>query len=168
MSDAVAADLHGVLVAALRVDRAADLLAEDFQLIDSGGSFQVRGDHERALGAGEEHLGHFAAGGGLSGALQAGHEEDGGAGCDKGNLWIDRSHELDQFVVNQLDHDVGGPKGLDDFGADGLLLHFIAELARYFEVDVGFEEGGAYFTHHLGDVFLGDLSPTAQAAKNAG
>src|SRR4029077_18544871 len=46
MGDGVAANLDG-RAGVLAVDRHVDLFAEDFELVDGGGSLQVGGDQER-------------------------------------------------------------------------------------------------------------------------
>jgi hypothetical protein len=163
--DAIAADFHCVLVAALGVNGNTNLLADDFQLIDSRRALEVGGYQHGSLGFVEQHLGHLAASGGLAGALQSGHKQHGWPRCHKGNFRIDRAHESDKFVVDDFDHDLCGFERIDNLSADRLFLHLVAELFRDFEVDVGFEQGSADLAHHLGDVGLGDLSASAQTAK---
>ena len=167
-ADSVAADLHGVLVPALGVDGNADLLPDDFELVNRRRSLEVRRHQHRPLGPVQQHLGHLAARRGLARALQARHEQHGRPRRHKRNSRIDRPHEPHQLIMDDFNHDFGGLERVDDLGADRLLLHLVAELLGHFQVDVGLQQRGANLPHHLGHVGLGDLPPPPQPAENIG
>ena len=60
------------------VDMRADGLGDDLQLLARGGTVDVDRDEHGAVSALFEPSGEFAGGGGFTGTLQAGHEDDGG------------------------------------------------------------------------------------------
>ena len=103
------------------VDRHADLLAEHLELIDGGGPLQVGGDQQRLAAALAQHQGELAGRGRLALALQAAEHEDGRPILGEGDVRIDRPHQLDQFVVDDLDDLLAGVEGAQHFLADGAL-----------------------------------------------
>ena len=75
--DRVAANLQGIALGrVLAVDRHADLLADDLELIDGGRPLEVGGDEHRLDALLLEHPGELAAGGRLSASLQTAHHHD--------------------------------------------------------------------------------------------
>ncbi len=173
----VAADLDGVFVFTLGVDGRVSLLAEGVQLIDGGGTLQIGGDEEGIFALGFEVLGEFPAGSGFAGALEATEHDDGRRGGDEeaaggGGAGIAVfveddifSHQLNESVVDNLDHLLAGLDGRENFGADGFLGDFGDEGVDDIEVDIGFEEGGADFLHGVAHVGFGDFSFAGEVAK---
>ncbi len=74
--DSVAAHADGVLRAALGVKADVELLTEDLQLVDGRRPLQIRRYEHRPLALGLDLLGELRTGGGLTGTLQAGHQDD--------------------------------------------------------------------------------------------
>ena len=64
-------------------------------------------------------------------------------------------------------HDLltGGHR-VQDFGAQGLFLDGLHEVAGHVEVHVGFEERTAHFAQRFGDVFFGELALPAQVLES--
>ena len=60
------------------VELGVDGLGDDFELLAGGGAVDVDGDEQGAVAALFEPGGELAGGGGFAGALEAGHEDDGG------------------------------------------------------------------------------------------
>ena len=68
----------GDRVARLAEHRHADLAPEGAQLLDGGGALEVGADQQRVAALLLEPAGQLGRVGGLAGALQAGHQHDGG------------------------------------------------------------------------------------------
>ena len=77
VGDGVAADVDRSGRRRLAEDRDADLLAEDFELLDGGGALQVGGDEQRLAAALAQHQGELAGGGRFALTLQAAEHDDG-------------------------------------------------------------------------------------------
>ena len=102
------------------VDLGADGLGDDFELLAGGGAVDVDGDEHGAVAALFEPGGELAGGGGFAGALQAGHEDDGGGlggEFEAGGVGAEGGDEL---VADDFDDLLGGVEGGGDFGAEGL------------------------------------------------
>ncbi len=166
MLDAVAGDLDRVLGALIGVDRNADLLAEDAELFDSRGSLEVVGDQQGVAALRDEVLAELGGSGRFAGALQACQQDDRRPGRDEVDPRIHRPHELDQLVVDDLDHHLAGMEALDDLGADRLLADVLGELLDDVVVHVGFEQCLADVVHGVGDVGLGNPPPAGQRPED--
>ena len=92
-----------------------------------------------------EPQGELAAGGRFAGALEAAHHQDGRPVLEDRDLVIDRAHELDQLVEDDLDDLVGRVDASEHVLADGLGFDAGDEVVGDVEVDVGFEERPADF-----------------------
>ena len=111
--------------------------------------------------------GELAAGGGFAGALQTGHEDDGGrlrGEFEAGGVF---AKEGDQLVADDFDDLLGGRERGEDFRADGLDADLLDEVADDVEVDVGFEQGHADFAQGFGDVFFGERALAAEGLEGA-
>jgi hypothetical protein len=111
--------------------------------------------------------GQLARGGGLAGALQAGHENDSGrlgSKFEAGRIFAEHSNEL---VVHDLDHLFGGRESGEHFSADGLDANLLNEVADDVEIDVGFKQGDANFAQSFSDVFFSECALAAEGLKGA-
>ena len=77
-----------------------------------------------------------------------------GRSLAKWNVRIDRPHERDEFVVDDLDDLLAGIEGAQHFLADGALRDFGDEVLGDGEIDVGFEKGFAHLLHGLHGYWL--------------
>ena len=73
-----------------------------------------------------------------------------------GSIFGGLAQQLDQLVVDDLDHLLAGLDGLEHRGPGGLLGHLFAEGLGHFVVHVGFEQGLADLLHRLADVGFGN------------
>ena len=97
-----------------------DGFGDDFELLAGGGAVDVDRDQHGAVAALFEPGGELAGGGGFAGALQAGHEDDGGrlrGEFEAGRVFAE---EGDELVANDFDDLLGGRERGEDFSADGL------------------------------------------------
>ena len=114
-----------------------------------------------------EPLGELAGGGGFAGALEAGHEDDGGRlgrELEARGVVAERVHEL---VADDFDDLLGGVQRGRDFGAEGLGADVLDDFAGDVEVDVGLEEGDADGAEGVVDVFVGKGALAAQVFEAA-
>ena len=111
--------------------------------------------------------GELAGGGGFAGALQAGHEDDGGrlrGELEAGGVFAEDGDEL---VADDLDDLLGGREGGEHFGAEGFGADVLDEVADDVEVDVGLEEGDADLAQGFGDVLVGERALAAEGLEGA-
>ena len=101
------------------VEARLDLLGDDFELLARGGAVDVDRDEHGAVTALFEPGGELAGGGGFAGALQAGHENDGGRLGGEFEARRVFAEEGDQLVADDLDDLLGGRERGEDFSADG-------------------------------------------------
>ena len=160
--EGVAADVDGIGGRRFAVDRHADLLAEHFELIDGGGTLQVGGDQQRLAAALAQRQGELAGRGRFALTLQTAEHEDGRPILGEVEAGIDRPHEGDQLVVDDLEDLLAGIEGAQHFLADGALGDALDEIVGDGVVDVGVEQGLADFLHGLADVGFRDASAAAQ------
>ena len=149
------------------VDIGADRLGDDGELLAGGGAVDVDGDEHGAMAGLLEPLAELAAGGRLTGSLQAGHEDDAGR---LGALLEARgvlAEEVDELVVDDLDDLLGGAEGGGDLGAHRLVADVLDEFVDDGEVHVGFEQGETDLTDGLGDVLVGDGALATEVLKGA-
>ena len=149
------------------VEIGADGAGDDGELLARGGAVDVDGDEHGAVPGLLEPLGELAGGGGFTGALQAGHEDD--AGGLRGLLEARGvlAEDVDELVVDDLDDLLGGGEGGGDLGAEGAGADVLDELVDDGEVHVGFEQGEADLADGVGDVLVGDGAFAAEVLKGA-
>ena len=97
----------------LAEDRHADLLADDLELLDGRRPLEVGGDEHRLAPLARQQPGQLAAGRRLARALQPAEHQDRRPGLLEPDRRIDRPHQLDQLVVDDLDDLLLGPDALD-------------------------------------------------------
>lgn len=129
---------------------------------------KVGGGEHDVLTAFFEVCGQFTACGRFSGTLKAAHHDDGGAGLDVHDVGIDRPHQVDEMIVDDLDHLLAGLQGGEYLGADGLFHDVIAEFFDNIVVHIGFEKGRADFLHGLADVGFRDFAATGEVSEDIG
>ncbi len=149
------------------VELGTDGGGDDFELLAGGGTVDVDGDEHGAVATLFEPGGELAGGGGFAGALEAGHEDDGGrlgGEFEAGGVGAEGGDEL---VADDFDDLLGGRKGGGDFGAEGFGADFFDEVAGHVEVDVGLEEGDADLAESFGDVLVGEGALAAEGLEGA-
>jgi hypothetical protein len=121
------------------VDGHLQRLAERLQLLDGGGPVDVAGDQRgRALLLGQQ-ASQLSAGGGLAGALQAGHQDHGGRAVRERELGAGLAHKAGQLLVHDLDDLLAGGEAVHHLRARGPLAYAVDEVLDDAEVDVGLE-----------------------------
>ena len=166
--DGVQSHLHGIGGPHLYVDRHIHLLAQYAQLLHSSGSEGVAGSQQGLFGLFLlEHLGQFGTECGLTRTVQTGHQDDAWFAYASGQVQFCRlaTHQLGQFVVNNLHHQLSRLHGGQHVLSQCLLLHVVGKRLRNFIVDVGVQQCAAHILQGLGHVYLGDAAFTFQYLK---
>ena len=168
--DRVAADLQGTALGRVfAVDRHADLLADDLELIDGGRSLQVGGDEHRLDALLLQHLREFAAGRRLAASLQTAHHQDRDPVPLDVQRMVDRAHQVDELVVDDADDLLARLERLQHLFADRLFGNPRDELLGDFIVDVGLEQGLTDLAQTVADIRIGQTAAVdkRQRAANA-
>ena len=163
--DAVARDLHHVLMPALGVHRDVELLTERLELVDRGWPVDVRGDEARLTALCLELSRELGRGRRLSRTLEPDHHHDGGRDRAQLQPFATLAEHRRELVIDDLHQLLGGRDRLELTDADCLLLDALEELAGQGEVDVGLEEDATYFTQPVLDVRFGEDTTAAQARE---
>ena len=151
------------LLGAHREDGHVDLLTNDLQLLDSGGTVDVTGDQQRAAALAAVVPAQLGGVGGFTVTLQAAHHQHGLAFVfDAQILGLIAAHQLGQFLVDDLDDLLGGGQAFHDLLPHGTLRDLSAEVFGNFVVDIGFQQRHADFAHGSFDVRLGEFAFAAQ------
>ena len=82
--------------------------------------------------------------------------------------WKTRSpapEQVDELVVDDLDHLLAGGEAVEDVAPDGLLADTCHEVLDDLEVHVGFEQGEPDLAHRGLDVGLADPAAAGQVAE---
>ena len=145
-------------------------MCDGFELFNRSGSLEVRGGEHDGAALFFEDSCELAAGGGLSGTLEAAHHDDGWAGGEfhdsgRGGLllgvWVS-TEEFDESFVDDADHLLAWFERLGDLLTHGVGHDLFAELVGDFVVDIRFEERGADLVHGFFDIGLGDGGVAAE------
>ena len=155
---AFAGDLHGVLLLEVHVDGHLNLLGKHAQLLHGSGAVNVAG-HEEGLAVllVLEQEGQLAREGRLTRTVQTGHEDDGWTAAQFQFAGL-TAHELGEFVVDNLHHELSGLHAGQHVLAECLLLHGVGEGLGHFVVYVGVEECAANVLEGFGHIDLGDAA----------
>ena len=78
---------------------------------------------------------------------------------------IDGPHQVDQFLMDDADNLLFGPKRLENLLADCSAGNILNELLHNVVGHVGFEQGRADLLHAFADVAFGDLSGTPKSTE---
>src|SRR6266568_1492579 len=144
------------------IESSFDGFGNNFQLLARGGPVNVDRDKHGAVTALFEPRRELAAGRGLTGTLQTGHQDHGGRLRGEFEAGCVFAEEFDQLIANDLDDLFGGRERSKYFGANGLGANVLDELAGNVEVYVGFEQGYANFAEGFADVFFRERALAAQ------
>ena len=151
-------DGYWVLDVRFAVNGHTDLLSQSLQLVDSGRAERVTGCEEdlHSLLALDE-IGKFGREGGLTGTVETGNENYAGLSLDI-DVCEFASHELREFVVNDLHHHLLRFDSGKDILAHGLYLDPVAELLRHLVADVSVKQRTAYILQSLSDIDVSNLA----------
>ena len=144
------------------------LLADLLKLLAGRRPVDVGRDQQRVMAAGLQPAPELGGGGGLAGALEAGHEHD--RGRLRRDLDLHRSaapQEGDHLVAHDPQDRLVGAEALQDVLAGRLLAHSVEELLDHPEVHVGFEQGEANLSERRIHVGFGQSALTTQRPEDA-
>ena len=166
-SSARLGDIDRILIRRARIKLGPDLGRDRLQLLDGGRPVDVAAhDHHRLALLLLQPARELGDTGRLARALQARHQDDGRRLRRQVELLVGLPHQLDQLVVDDLDHDLTGGQTPGHRLAERLFTHIVDELTHHGEGDVGLEEGHAHLAHRLLDVVLGQTALTAQIVQD--
>ena len=114
-----------------------------------------------------EPAGQLARSRGLTGALEAGHEDDGRGPAGVGDLQRLAAEHGGEFGVDDLDDLLRRVERLGEVGADGLCANAGEDVADDRDVDVGLEEGRADLAEDLVDVGFRQAALAAETFEDA-
>ncbi len=164
-----AGDLDGALTGHDRQGGNLDLLAQRSQLLHGGRTTGVqRGHHHLFAVELRQTQGQFGRGGGLTRALQTGHQDDrrrGGVNVQRNRLFA--AQHINETVIDDLDDLIGRLDRADDFLAGRLFLGAADEILDDRQSDVGFEQGHANFAQSLFDILFGQRTATGNPVEYA-
>ena len=161
------ANVDRVFRFAVDEDRNAELTAQHFQLIDSGGTLQVGGDEHRFATGGQEAFPQFAATRRFTRPLQPAKHNRRERLLFRKRM-VDRAHQRDQLVVDDLQNLLRRVQRAGNFEPENLFLNGIDELARRFDVRVRFEQRLADEVHPLANIRFGKATlPRHRAERGA-
>jgi hypothetical protein len=162
-------DIRGLLVAGGGEELHAGLARHGPQLLDGGGAVDVAAHHQDLLLAHlPDHPAQLAGGGGLAGALQAGHEEHGGGLGGEGQGRGVLAHQVGKFPVHHADELLAGGEAGEHLLAHGLFLHPGDEVAHHGQGHVGLQQGHAYLAQGVLDIGFGQAALAAQILDDLG
>ncbi|MNT04711.1 hypothetical protein D3C72_1393010 [compost metagenome] len=171
-----ARDVFGLLAGVGRQEVHAHLRRHALQLVNSGRAVDVGGHHQHFLLAGlaavlrvlpfGQPAGQLAGGGGFTGALQAGHQDDGGR-LHSQRQFVGISaqvaaHQGGQFLVDDADQGLARAEAGGHFFTQRFFLHAGDKFTHDGQRHVGFQQRHAHFAQHLLGVGLGQAGFTAQ------
>ncbi len=78
------------------------------------------------------------------------------------------AHQGNEFLVDDLDHLLGGGQALHDLLTHGALRDLGTEILGNLVVDIGFQQGHPHLAHGGFDVGLGQLAVAAQFFEHTG
>ena len=163
--DGILGDGNRIFAVDLRVHRYVNLFGQYAKLLDSCRTVNVTCNEQRAFVLlGFQHAGQLTRESGLTRTLQTGHQDD----C-RLTFGVDfdsfSTHQLGQFVMNNLHHQLARFYGCEHVLSQCLFLHRISESFGYFIVNVGIEQCLAHVFQGLCYVDLGDFAFTFQNLK---
>ena len=113
-----------------------------------------------------QHVGKLSGERGFTRTLQTRHE-DNSRFVLKFQVYSLSTHELCQFVVHELHHELSRLDGRKHVHTQCLLLHRVGESLRHLVVYVGVEQCAAHVFQRFGNVDLGDFAFTLQYLKRS-
>ena len=159
-------DVDRLLAQVGREERHADVVGQGFQLLDRRRTVNVRGHHHhRLLLALFKEARKFTGGGGFTGALQTGHQYDGGRNGAQVQVFVGRAHQAFEFGLDDLHERLTRRQAARHLGADSAFLDRIDEVLDHRQGDVGFEQRHAHFAQGVFDVVLGQFGLAGDMAQ---
>ena len=156
--DGCLGDFNGVLVAVLSINRHLDLLGKHLELFDSRRTVNVASHEQRLFSlVFLDEIGKLAGERGLTRTLQTCDEDYRGI-CLEIYLGFGGTHERDEFVVDELYHQLVGLQFALHLGTESLLLYLVGKFLYYIVVDVGVEQCPAHLLQRLHDVDFGEFA----------
>ena len=159
----------GAFVGGARHETGARLRSQRLQLVNGRRPVDVRADHGdlAALAVLEvaRELGHR---GRLASALQSRHQDDRGRRRGEIQGIVRIAHEVDEFLVHDLDEGLPAVQRSQHFAADGALLDIRRETAHDRKGDVGLQECDAHLPDGVADVVLGKTAAAGNVPQGAG
>ncbi len=154
------AEGDGVFRVKIGVDRQAKLLAEHLQLLDGGGTLQVGRHQQRLAAAGGQDLPELAAGRRLARTLQAAEHQHRDVAAEMERM-IDRPHQADQLLVDDVNELLGGIERFENRFAHGLLANALHEVLDHRQADVGLQQRPLDRLQAVAHVRFGEPSASA-------
>ncbi len=148
------------------VDGKLQFSAEDFQLVDGGGSVHVgRNQIGRALLVSLQIAGEFRQGSCFAGALQTDqHDHHGRSGLEI-DVLVFAAEKPNHLITDDFDKLLLGRKALQNLLAHRLGFDGFEKSLNDLDVDIGFQEREANIAQRIIDVLLGDLALTPKPLK---
>ena len=147
----------------------AGLLRHRLELLDGGRPVDVaRHGQHLLLALLDQVLGQLGGGGGLAGALQAGHQDHRRRLRRQVDVGDALAHGGGQFAVDDADQRLARLERAQHFLAQRLFLDAGDEVAHHRQRDVGLEQGHAHFAQHVLHVVFGDAGLAAHLLDEAG
>ena len=160
--DGMQSNLNRILTIQLTINRYLHLLTQHLQLFDSGRTVYVTSYQQRlAVLLGLEHTGQLTGERSLTGTLQTGHQDNGRTvlQLDFGGI---ATHQLGQFIVYNLHHQLARLHRRKYVLSQGLLLYRICKAFSNFIVHIGIQQGTTHIFQGLRNIDFGNLTFTFQ------
>ena len=152
----------------LMENRHVQLATEHLQLLDGRGPLQVCSDeHRPLLFSFAEVTGQLAAGGRLSRTLQTRHQDHRRARFLPRDLMIDGTHQIGEFILNDLGEHLAGVDTFDDFRTEGGLTNALFKILDHRQRGIRLQQRPANLAARILDDIFGDLAST-QASDDGG
>ena len=161
--DRIPRDIDRFFAALGREEIDSGLCRDGFQLRNGGWTINVAGDHQHffLLLFGKE-LGQLADCRRLAGALQAGHQHDGGRLRREIEPIVRFAHQLREFAMDDADQRLARAQRTEHLLANGFFLDRSDQGLDGRQGDVGLKQGQAHFAQRVGDIGFGQAGFAAQ------
>ena len=105
--------------------------------------------------------------GGLARALQTGQQDHGGRFCIQPERRVVLPHQLDEFLLDDLDQRLAGCQAEPDFARQRAQAHMFDEIPRHGQGHIGLQQGPAHLTQAGLDIVIGQAALAAQILDQA-
>ena len=122
----------------------SDLPTEGPELFDGGWPVDIGTHHQGTTPLVLQMQTELCGGGGLTGTLQAGHQNNGWGFSGLGKRGVIASHHLHKLFMHHLDELLIRADPTNHFGADGFLPHIGNKVLHHGQADIGLEQGPAH------------------------
>jgi len=160
-----ACNFYGVLLPHFK-DLNACLFADDFQLVNSSRSVNIAGNKQRTPVHALEILCKLSGMRRFTRTLKSAHHNDAGRFWGKFNSGIGFTHQLAEFIVNNVDNLLSGSKTFHDLWTYSTVGHALHKILNYLVAYVGFEQRHFYFAHCFVYRFFVQFSVSAKVFEN--